>query len=125
MTPKQRAFCDYYLASGNATEAAEKAGYSAKTAYSIGAENLRKPEIQQFIEAHSKPKEESRIATAQEVLEFYSEVMRDREEMTKNRLRAAENLAKRFGVDKERATGDGAVQITLSIEDMSGGEDAD
>lgn len=125
MTPKQRAFCDYYLACGNATEAAERAGYSAKTAYSIGAENLRKPEIQQFIAEHSRPKEENRIATAQEVLEFYSVVMRDREEITKNRLRAAENLAKRFGVDKERATGDGAVQITLSIEDMSGGEDAD
>lgn len=125
MTPKQRAFCDYYLACGNATEAAEKAGYSVKTAYSIGAENLKKPEIQKFIAEHSKPKEENRVATAQEVLEFYSSVMRDQEEMTKNRLRAAENLAKRFGVDKERVTGDGAVQITLSIEDMSGGEDAD
>lgn len=106
MTPKQRAFCDYYLACGNATEAAEKAGYSVKTAYSIGAENLKKPEIQKFIAEHSKPKEESRVATAQEVLEFYSSVMRDREEMTKNRLRAAENLAKRFGVDKEKVQGD-------------------
>lgn len=106
MTPKQRAFCDYYLACGNATEAAEKAGYSVKTARSIGAENLTKPNIQQFIETHSKPKEENRIATAQEVLEFYSEVMRNQEEMTKNRLRAAENLAKRFGVDKEKVQGD-------------------
>lgn len=106
MTPKQRAFCDYYLACGNATEAAEKAGYSVKTAYSIGAENLKKPEIQKFIAEHSKPKEESRVATAQEVLEFYSSVMRDREEMTKNRLRAAENLAKRFGVDKEKVQSD-------------------
>ena len=106
MTPKQRAFCDYYLACGNATEAAEKAGYSVKTAYSIGAENLKKPEIQKFIAEHSKPKEENRVATAQEVLEFYSSVMRDREEMTKNRLRAAENLAKRFGVDKEKVQSD-------------------
>ena len=106
MTPKQRAFCDYYLASGNATEAAEKAGYSAKTAYSIGAENLRKPEIQKFISEHSKPKEENRIATAQEVLEFYSSVMRDKEKMTKDRLRAAENLGKRFGIDKEKIQSD-------------------
>ena len=125
MPPKQRAFCDYYLACGNATEAAIKAGYSEKTAYSIGAENLRKPEIHQFICEHSKPQEDKRVATAQEVLAFYSSVMRNEEEMTKDRLRAAENLAKRFGVDKERVTGDGAVQITLSIEDMSGGEDAD
>ena len=106
MTPKQRAFCDYYLACGNATEAAEKAGYSVKTARSIGAENLTKPDIQKFIAEHSKPKEENRVATAQEVLEFYSSVMRDQEEMTKNRLRAAENLGKRFGIDKEKIQSD-------------------
>ena len=40
LTPKQQAFCDYYIASGNATEAAIKAGYSKSTAYSIGSENL-------------------------------------------------------------------------------------
>lgn len=110
MTPKQRAFCDYYLASGNATEAAVKAGYSEKTAYSIGAENLKKPEIHQFICEHSKSQEDKRVATAQEVLEFYSSVMRDKEEMTKNRLRAAENLGKRFGIDKaEEQSDEGAL----------------
>ena len=46
MTLKQIKFCDYYLQSGNATEAAKKAGYSEETAYSIGNENLKKPEIQ-------------------------------------------------------------------------------
>lgn len=45
LTPKQQLFVDYYLIDLNATEAAKKAGYSAKTAYSIGEENLRKPEI--------------------------------------------------------------------------------
>lgn len=46
LTTKQRAFVEAYLACGfNATEAAKRAGYSEKTAYSIGWENLRKPEI--------------------------------------------------------------------------------
>lgn len=45
MTPKQEAFVQQYLVDLNATEAAIRAGYSAKTAYAIGAENLRKPEI--------------------------------------------------------------------------------
>lgn len=46
LTDKQRAFIDHYFACGfNATEAAKRAGYSQKTAYSIGNENLRKPEI--------------------------------------------------------------------------------
>lgn len=46
LTNKQRAFIEAYLACGfNATEAARRAGYSEKTARSIGAENLTKPDI--------------------------------------------------------------------------------
>lgn len=45
LTNKQRIFVDHYLLCLNATEAAKRAGYSEKTAYSIGWENLRKPEI--------------------------------------------------------------------------------
>lgn len=87
MTPKQKAFCDYYIASGNASESAEKAGYSPKTAYAIGAENLKKLEIQNYIKEHTQTQVEERIATAQEVLEFYSSILRNKEEMTKNRCR--------------------------------------
>ncbi len=49
MTEKQIQFCDEYLKDFNATNAAIRAGYSEKTAYSIGCENLRKPEIQKKI----------------------------------------------------------------------------
>lgn len=45
LTPKQQVFISEYLKSFNATAAALAAGYSEKTAYSIGWENLRKPEI--------------------------------------------------------------------------------
>jgi phage terminase small subunit len=46
MTPKQTLFVAEYLANGlNATQAAISAGYSEKSAASIGEENLRKPEI--------------------------------------------------------------------------------
>ena len=48
LTPKQQAFCDYYIASGNATEAAIKAGYSEKTARVVGCENLTKPNIREY-----------------------------------------------------------------------------
>ncbi|MFJ6207329.1 terminase small subunit [Lysinibacillus sp. NPDC092081] len=50
LTLKQQAFADFYIELGNATQAAIKAGYSQKTAYSIGDENLRKPEIKSYIE---------------------------------------------------------------------------
>ena len=47
MTEKQKLFCEEYLIDLNATQAALRAGYSEKTAYSIGNENLKKPEIQE------------------------------------------------------------------------------
>lgn len=53
LTRKQRAFIDAYLAGPsrfNATASAKEAGYSEKTAYSIGYELLRKPEISAEIE---------------------------------------------------------------------------
>ena len=49
MTPKQKRFIEEYLVDLNATQAAIRAGYSKDTAYSIGCENLTKPEIQEAI----------------------------------------------------------------------------
>ena len=49
MTTKQKRFCEEYVIDWNATRAAIAAGYSKKTAHSIGAENLTKPEIQSHI----------------------------------------------------------------------------
>lgn len=50
LTPKQQRFVDEYLVDLNATQACIRAGYSKKTAYSMGEENLRKPEIKKAIE---------------------------------------------------------------------------
>lgn len=45
LNPRQQRFVDEYLLDLNATQAAIRAGYSAKTAGAIGEENLKKPEI--------------------------------------------------------------------------------
>nr|DAI51750.1 MAG TPA: Terminase small subunit [Caudoviricetes sp.]DAY29983.1 MAG TPA: Terminase small subunit [Caudoviricetes sp.] len=50
LTDKQKRFIEEYLIDLNATQAAIRAGYSEKTAYSIGEENLKKPEIKRAIE---------------------------------------------------------------------------
>lgn len=50
LTDKQKRFCLFYVKCFNATKAALKAGYSIETAYSIGFENLKKPEIKMEIE---------------------------------------------------------------------------
>ena len=94
LTYKQKKFCEYYIVSHNATESAIKAGYSRKTAKSVGCENLTKPDIQAYIaelegNAISQAKEGA-IATLQEVLEFYTVTMRNTDESTKYRLNAAD-----------------------------------
>jgi phage terminase small subunit len=49
LTTKQELFIEEYLKCFNCTRAALVAGYSPKTAYSIGSENLKKPEIAEVI----------------------------------------------------------------------------
>lgn len=51
LTAKQQSFVEEYLIDLNATQAAIRAGYSAKTANEIGAENLAKPSIRAAVDA--------------------------------------------------------------------------
>lgn len=103
LTPKQKAFADYYIQSGNAAEAARKAGYSEKTARFAGAENLTKANIQAYMSERMQPDEEKRIADADEVMRFYSAVMRGEvkdsfglDAALADRLKAGDALMKRF-----------------------------
>ena len=65
LTPKQQRFVEEYLVDLNATQAAIRAGYSLKTAYRIGAENLRKPQIAAAIQS-AMEKRSSRTAVSQD-----------------------------------------------------------
>jgi len=74
LTDKQKRFVEEYLVDLNATQAAIRAGYSAKTAGSIGEENLKKPEIaaaiQEAMDARSKRTE----ITADRVLQELAKI---------------------------------------------------
>lgn len=50
LTPKQRRFVEEYLVDLNATAAALRAGYSAKTAAQVGYQLLQKPAVQEAIQ---------------------------------------------------------------------------
>lgn len=69
LTPKQSIFCKEYLIDLNATQAAIRAGYSAKTAFSIGIENLRKPLIKKFIDEEISKREQRLEISADKVLQ--------------------------------------------------------
>ena len=76
LTEKQRRFVDYYVETGNASEAARRAGYAEKAAYRTGAENLRKPQVKAAIDARLKEFEDKRIAKADEVMQFLTSTLR-------------------------------------------------
>ena len=94
MTPKQERFVAEYLACMNASEAARRAGYSAKTAASQAERLLRNVEISEAVKKALEEKNNALIATREERQKFWTETLRDVEEDMKNRLRASELLAK-------------------------------
>lgn len=95
LTPKQKAFAEHYARLGNATKAAELAGY--QNAAIQGHENLRKPNIAEYIKALTQPEQNTRIADANEVLEFLTDVIRGKHENMKgsDMVKASELLGKR------------------------------
>jgi phage terminase small subunit len=68
LTRKQKRFVEEYLVDLNATQAALRAGYSKKTAYIIGHENLNKPKIKEAIEAKMREREKKTEITQERVL---------------------------------------------------------
>lgn len=109
LTPKQKRFADYYIQCGNAAEAARKAGYSLKTAGVTGRENLRKPAISAYISKRMAGIDKKRVADANEVIEFYTAVMRGEvkdqfglEASLSDRLKAGDSLMKRYAAAADR-----------------------
>lgn len=144
MTKKQKLFCDEYLIDLNATQAAIRAGYSEKTAYSIGNENLTKPEIKKYIDDRMAEKEAALIANQDEVLKYLTAVLRGETQSEvvvvenigdfmseartmkkapdeKERLKAAELLGKRYGLytDKVEQAVDMELNVTVDYGDQS------
>ena len=113
LTPRQKAFAEYYIECGNCTEAARKAGYSEKTCYAIGAENLKKPQISAYIAERMQAQNEARVASADEVLQFFSSVMRGEvkdqfglDAALSDRLNAGKELMKRYAAADNSARAD-------------------
>lgn len=129
LTPKQKKFCEYYIQSGNAADAARKAGYSPKTADAIGRENLRKPTISDYIRERMGNQDKELVADADEVLRFYSAVMRGEvkdqfglDASLSDRLKAGDSLMKRYaaGGSKKNETEDDPITKSLKEDKAHG-----
>lgn len=99
LTEKQKRFCDEYLIDLNATQAAIRAGYSEKTAAVIATENLRKPNIKEYIENRLAEKEKELIADQDEVLRYLTSVMR--REMKESVVVTLQNKTEKWVKDEE------------------------
>ena len=125
MSEKQKAFCDHYITTLNATEAAKMAGYSEKSARAMGSENLTKPYIKEYIDLRLAELEESRVADATEVLQYLTRVMRGEEQdqfdmdaSLQDRTRAAELLGKRYRLFVDKQEIDAKVEPITIVNDI-------
>ena len=140
LNARQKAFCEYYVACGNATEAAIKAGYKEKNARKIGSENLTKMDIKAYVDELMQKLESERTASAKEVLEMLTSSMRGeiKEEVVvvegtgdgcsdariiekqiglKDRIKAAELLGKRYRLFTDKVEVEGVLPVMIVGED--------
>lgn len=133
MTAKQQRFCDEYLIDLNATQAAIRAGYSEKYAHTNAAKLLQITTVKDFIAARMAEKESELIADQDEVLRFLTAVMRGENKdervsvnadgevayievrQQSNQIKAAEMLAKRYGLLVDKVDAEVDTELTINI----------
>nr|WP_317412977.1 terminase small subunit [uncultured Solibaculum sp.] len=120
LTDKQQRFVDEYLIDLNATQAAIRAEYSSKTAYSMGQRLLKNVEVQAAIQEAQNKRQKRTEITQDYVLEKLKEITdqqasdaQDSKLKYTNKIKALELLGKHLGLfDKQDgAANDGGVQI--------------
>lgn len=101
MTERQKRFADYYLETGNARQAAVKAGYSIKYAEHV----KHQKGVKEYLKLRMAEMNGGRIASADEVLEFLTDVMRGRSTDRHGvslQIKAAGMIARRMGYRIEK-----------------------
>ena len=133
LNTRQKAFCEYYVACGNATESAIKAGYKEKYAGVNADKLLKNTNVSKYIKKIMEEQANNRIAKAEEILEFLTATLRGEvteevvvggfgksatEKISKNvdlkdRLKAAELLGKRYRLFTDKVEVDGVVPVMI------------
>lgn len=125
MTPKQQRFVDEYLIDMNGTNAAKRAGFSAKTAGQIAEQLLKKPHIAKALAIALEEQANRTLISADQVLldiqRIGDEALADKD--YSQALRSRELLGKRYKLFTERhehgGIGGGAIIMQVSETDAS------
>lgn len=110
LNTRQKKFCEYYVACGNATESAIKADYSKKTARSIGQRLLTNVDIKNYIKKLNEKTKTDRIMTAIERKEWLTEIMKNDENKLQDKLKAMDILNKMTGEYTEKVELSGEIK---------------
>ncbi len=107
LNARQKSFCEFYVASGNATESAIKAGYSEKYTNKNVSKIRQNTAVQEYIKELQEKAKTSRIMTAVERREFLTEVIKNGNEKVQDRLKALDILNKMDGeyIEKMQLSG--------------------
>ena len=142
MTDKQRKFCDEYLIDCNATRAYRTAYPNVKkdsSAAVCAAKLLRIAKVQEYINKQLEKISSEKIATAEEVMQYLTSVLRGESQSEivvvegagdgyseakkmnkapdeKEKLRAAELLGKRYGLFTDKVEVDGVAKVVINGE---------
>ena len=138
LTLKQQRFADEYIISGNATDAAVKAGYSKKYANTNASKLLQNTTIKSYIDEKLAELQSQKVADQQEVMEYLTAVMRGEKtepllvldgEGTQKvinavppvqaRTKAAELLGKRYSLFTDKVELDATVEQVVFEDDIS------
>lgn len=119
LTPKQKAFADAYIETGNASEAARRAGYSENYAGRNAGKVRKNTKVSAYIAERMRSQDKANVASADEVLQFFSSVMRGEvkdqfglDAALSDRLNAGKELMKRHAA-AESAGDRNAAKITI------------
>lgn len=147
MNKRQKRFADEYLVDCNATQAAIRAGYSEKTAYSQGQRMLKNVEVQSYIDEQLQKIHNENIADATEVMMYLTSVLRGKskseivvvenigdfmsearrmkkEPDEREKLKAAELIGKRYGMFTDKLSVEGAVPVVI-VDDLDEDDEDD
>lgn len=128
LTVNEAKFIDLYIETGNIRQSVIEAGYKSKTPGQYGQVLLSKDYIAREIDFRLQQLEDAKIASADEILKYFTGVMRGEikdqfglETPISERTRAAQELAKRKIdiVNKVQGKDTAEVKITLNWEGMT------
>lgn len=97
LNTRQKKFAEYYAQSGNASESARRAGYSAKYINSNVQKLLQNTAISEYIKQLSDKLKDERIMSAKDRQVLLSDIAKDDRNEPNDRIRAVDTLNKMTG----------------------------